>query len=366
MNSNMPKPHLPYLQREKTRHGVTAWYVRLNRQSPRIRIHGLYGSEQFMAEYQAAIAGTPVLKKSLVAHKGSLRWLVDQWRESSDWHMTAASTKRQRDNILAHILDANGTLPFAQVDESAITAGRERRMKTPFAANNYLKTMRGLFGWAKEMKMIAHNPAAKVKMLSRKTDGHEPWTEQDVEAYRKRWPVGTRARVAMEVLYWTMLRRGDAVRLGKQHIGSDGLARIKTEKNGKLAVVKIPEYFLEILKSGPVGDLTFIVSTKNTPYKKESFGTIFRKWCRDAGISKSPHGFRKTGATEIADGGGSEMEIQNSLSHASGAESAVYTRTARQTALAIRAMEIRTKNNSIPAPFSEIPAPKNNKGKSNA
>ena len=48
-------------------------------------------------------------------------------------------------------------------------------------------------------------------------------------AYEKRWPVGTRQRIWLDVLLYTGLRRGDAVRLGRQHV-RDGVATIKSEK----------------------------------------------------------------------------------------------------------------------------------------
>lgn len=366
MNDPMPKPHLPYLQREITRHGKTKFYVRLSRQSPRIRINGEYGSEQFTAEYRAAIAGTPVIRKSLKPQKGSLRWLADQWRDSSDWHMTASSTKRQRDNILSHILDNNGTLPFVQVDEAAIISGRERRMKTPFAANNYLKTMRGLFGWAKEKRLIAHNPAANVKLLSRITSGHEPWTDDDVAKFREHWPLGTRQRVSLEVLFWTGLRRGDAVRLGRQHVGRDGIARLKAEKTGKALSVPLAGLLLEALKAGPTGDLTFIVGSTGQSYAKESFGTRFRKWCDAAGVSKSAHGLRKLAAIQVAEGGGSELQLQSLFGWSTNEQSGVYTRNARREQMAVEAMQKREENVSIPAPEKPLPHKKKTKGNSNA
>jgi hypothetical protein len=50
----MPRPRPHYLLRERTRHGLTVWYVRKG-DGPRIRIHGEYGSAAFMAEYRAAV-----------------------------------------------------------------------------------------------------------------------------------------------------------------------------------------------------------------------------------------------------------------------------------------------------------------------
>lgn len=366
MNFDMVRNRKPHLQHEKNRHGKWAWYVRLNRQTPRIRIHGEYGSDQFNAEYAAAVAGTPVHQPFSKPHKGSLRWLVDRWKESSDWHMTASSTKRQRENILLHVLAGNGEKPFVQITDADILAGRERRMKTPFAANNFLKTMRALFTWAKSVKLVTVNPVLEVPFLPRRTEGHEPWTIADVGSYRSKWEIGTRQRLAMEVLLWSGLRRGDAVRLGRQHLVSDDMLRIKTEKTDVVVSVKVSASLAEILKAGPTGDLAFIVGEHGRPMAKESFGTIFRQWCNAAGVSKSAHGLRKFAAIALAEAGGTEMELQAAFGWTTNSQSSVYTRNASRDKLSADGMAKREGNNFIPAPSNVIPAPIKHKGKSNA
>ena len=64
-----------------------------------------------------------------------------------------------------------------------------------------------------------------------KGGGFPVWTEEPVSAYQRRWPIGTRQRV------W--LRRGDAARLGRQHV-RNGVATIKTEKSGFELEVTLP------------------------------------------------------------------------------------------------------------------------------
>jgi integrase len=355
LNHDMPRPHLPYLQRETGR-GKTFWYVRTSRETPRIRIHGEYGSDRFNAEYQAAISGSPVVRKSLTtAHKGSLKWLADKWRESSDWHMKADATKRQRENILHRIMQDNGDLPFTKIKDSDIVDGRERRMKTPFAANNYLKTVKALFAWAKSMKLVSVDPAKDVELLSRKTEGHEPWTANDVDLYRACWPLGTRQRVAFELLYTTGLRRGDAVIVGRQHIGKDGRIRIKTEKTGHAIAIRIVPALASVLGVGPIGDLAFITGEKGGPLTKESFGTQFRHWCDKAGVSKSAHGLRKLAAIETAEGGASEMELNASFGWSTKEQSSTYTRNAQAEKLADQAAEKRAGNKSIPEQNMTLP-----------
>ena len=231
----------------------------------------------------------PVVRENRTTQKGSLRWLVAQWKASSDWMVLKASTRRQRENILLNVLDKNGNLPFAQVDEMAIVEGRERRAATPSAANNYLKVMRALFSWAKEMRFMAENPAASVKFIPNQTNGHEPWNAGDVEAYRARWAIGTRQRLAFEIYYWTGLRRGDACVFGRQHIGRDGKVRLRMEKTGDLIEFDMPQQLAEIIAQSPCGDLTYISTSHGKPYVKESLGNEFRAWFTTELIDHRPY-----------------------------------------------------------------------------
>jgi site-specific recombinase XerD len=108
----------------------------------------------------------------------------------------------------------------------------EKRRHTPFAANNFLKTMRALFRWAVDADLVNADPTTGVKMFSKQTDGFVAWTEDNVAAYQETWPLGTRERLAMELLLHTGFRRGDIVRVGRQHI-REGFISLVTEKTGE-------------------------------------------------------------------------------------------------------------------------------------
>lgn len=349
---DMTKTRLPYTLHEKNRHGNFSWYFRRNKASKRIVLRGEYGSDQFMADYAAAVSGAPsdTDVKIFSSKKESLLWLVAEWKKSSSWMATRPTTRRQRENILLHILENNGDLPFAQVDELAILQGRERRAATPSAANNYLKVVRALFGWAKEMRHIASDPTVDVKFIVNKTDGHEPWNADDVEAYRKRWEIGTRQRLTFEVFYWTGLRRGDACRFGRQHIGRDGVVRLRMEKTEEVVSFELPGQLVSIIAATPCADLTFISTGIGRPFTKESLGNAFREWCAAAGIKKSAHGIRKLAASEAAQAGASEAELKALFGWQTNNQSLVYTRSARNTGMATSALEKRGGNVSSANP----------------
>ncbi len=332
----MPK-RLPHLHKERTRHGTICWYVRIDRGS-RIRVLGTYGSEEFMANYRAAVMGGPATAPpdKPEADPRTLAWLVSQWMLSSDWARGSAATRRQRENILRHVLDASGSVPFKAIRKKHIIEGRERRKETPFAANNFLKTVRALFGWAVSVGMIEENPTLGVATLKAKTDGHRTWTTDDVEAFRRRWPLGTRERVAFEVLLNTGLRRGDAVRIGPGHVRDEVLS-IRAEKTDVQLYVPILPTLRAALDAGPVGRTTFIASAGGERMPKESFGNWFKDACVAAGVEGSAHGVRKLAATMVAESGGSEKELQALFGWRSPQQSQVYTRDADKRRLALRA-----------------------------
>jgi site-specific recombinase XerC len=226
----MPRPRPPHLQRQVTQHGKAVWYVRIGK-GPRIRIRADFGTPEFDAEYQAAISGTPRPKKGAPA-TGTLAWLVARYREVSEWTSLSPATRKQRENILVNVLETAGDKPFVKIAKATIVAGCERRAKTPAQARHFLTTMRGLFGWATKAGLAKNDPTTGIETpRPKKSEGFITWTEEHVEAYEQSWPIGTRQRVWLDVLLYTGLRRGDAVRFGRQHV-RDGVGTIKTEKAG--------------------------------------------------------------------------------------------------------------------------------------
>ena len=200
----MPKKRPPYLQRQVTRHGKVVWYVR-KRPNPRVRIRGEYGSPEFMEAYMAAVNGQE-MPKIVKTSPNSLRWLVEQYRKSSEWLSLSPATKKQRENILSHVLDKAGDVPYQAITKKVITASRDERAATPAQAGNFLKTMRGVFNWAVDAEYIEKNPCDGVKAPKLNNSlGFEAWTEEDVDKYEAKWPEGTKERVWLHVLLYTGL-----------------------------------------------------------------------------------------------------------------------------------------------------------------
>jgi len=139
-----------------------------------------------------------------------------------------------------------------------------------------------------------------------------------VDRYQAYWPLGTIQRVWLDVMLFTGLRRGDAVRIGRSIAGpyavknaageieTKTVATLRTEKGGFRIVVTLPilPILAKTLEAGPTGEMAFICGANGKPLKKTSFGNMFKEACVAAGVNeskKAAHGVRKIGATTAAD-----------------------------------------------------------------
>ena len=165
-----------------------------------------------------------------------------------------------------------------------IRAGRERELR-PRTPPRFLKAMRGFFGWAVETGLVATDPTKGVKMLAEKNQfGFHTWTEEELERFEAHWPLGTRERLAFDLLLYTGLRRGDAVRVGRQHV-RDGCITIFTEKHrkgrrGEQVTIPILQPLAELIAATKTGDLTFLVTEFGRPWGEGAIGNWFKDVCR--------------------------------------------------------------------------------------
>lgn len=340
MTEDMPRPRPPHLHRETTRHGKVTWYVRIGK-GKRVRLRSPYGTPEFEAEYRVAVEGKPAPKPSKAA-AGTLQWLYERYRETDAWRSLSEATRRQRENIFVGVMAKSGAAKAATINRASVVRARDERSGTPAQARNFLDAMRGLFRWALSAQHVKVDPTNGIENPARpKTGGFPVWTEDDVESYQARWPLGSKERVWLDVLLYTGLRRGDAVRLGRQHI-RDGIATLATEKSQGEVVVAIPilPVLQRTLDAGPCGNLAFICGDRGSPLTKESFGNLFKDACIKAGLkNRSAHGVRKIGATRAANNGATVAQLEAIFGWRGGGMASLYTRQADRARLAKEAME---------------------------
>lgn len=335
----MPRRRLPHVQREVDRHGNVRWYFRRARGGKRHRLPDDYGSPAFVEAYHAALAERPVA--ALRATPGTLEWLVMRYKASAVWSALEPSTRAVRDRLLARLVARAGKAPVAGITRAHVQAGLDERRDKPEAANAFLKTMRQLLDYGIQIDAVRENVAKNVKALKSTRGGHPPWTVAEIEAYEARHPVGTKARLAFDLLLYTGLRKADVVLIGRRHLVDDVLQIVphKTRKRTGVTVHQrvAAELLTSIAATTVTGTETFIVTDYGRPFTANGFGNWFRERCDEAGVSKSAHGLRKAGAMRAAENGATVHELMALFGWVNLKEAELYTREADRKRLALAA-----------------------------
>jgi site-specific recombinase XerD len=207
------------------------------------------------------------------------------------------------------------------------------------AARKLRKELRRFFGFAVKLGWLPKNPVDESQPIkvapSERSTGYYTWTEEDIARYRTRWPLGTKQRLAMELILWTDQRKVDAIHLGRQHV-RDGKFVLRQSKTGKRLILPIAPPLAAAIEAMPVSDaMCFIVTEWGRPFSVKGFGGWFRDQCDAAGLPKcTAHGLRKATMRRMAELEMPNKSMKSVSGHSKDDEVARYTEAANQERLA--------------------------------
>lgn len=351
--------------------GILRFYFRRGK-AKKIPLPGVPGSDEFNEVYYRALKGEIKIDAAgpKLAGKGTLRWLCEQYYGSAEFKQLDAKTRHVRRQILeacwAEPTKPGSSKKFEDMPLAAFTAKsvrvlRDRKADFKEAANGRVKALRQVFKWAASpsVELVAANPARDIPYFKSGSEGFHSWEIDEVERFEERHPVGTKARLALALLIYTVQRRSDVVLFGKQHV-RDGVLKFTQHKgrNKKPITLEIPIHpnLQRIIDNSPCGDLTFLVNEFGNGFTSNGFGNWFRKRCDEAGLPQcSAHGLRKAASSRMADRGATEHQIMSMTGHQTSKEVTRYTKAARQKVIARSAVNLladddeadRTENKTV-------------------
>ncbi|TFV75928.1 integrase [Bradyrhizobium frederickii] len=335
---------LKYICEDVDRHGNVRCYVRAPGKR-KVRIRAMPGTPEFMEEYQAAIttAAEAPLRQADEAKRGSFRYLCIRYYSSAAYKALDVSTRNWQRRALDEIAQDHGAKQVATMQARHVRRLRDAKTETPAAANQRLKALRALFTWANEAEETSVNPTIGVRKLKYQSDGHHTWTDDEIQRFHERHPLGSQARLALDLLRYTTGRREDAPRLGRQHV-RDGRIRFRQAKNEHRNPVDIdipvhPALAESIAAAKVTSNMTFLLTEFGKPFTANGFGNKFKDWCRQADLPHcSAHGIRKATLTKLAERGATPHEIMAVGGHRSLEEVERYTAKARRSTMADSAL----------------------------
>lgn len=325
----------------KDRHGN--WHLRYRKQGrPTYYFQHKFGTEEFRAELDQLRAGeTPAQKaerSALRAKPGSFSALIAVYYGTPAYTGLAPSSKKTYRSTLERFREKHGEKQVATIERKHIKAIIGAMAETPAAANKLLDKLRILMALALDEGWRKDNPTIGLKGYSKKTDGFHTWTEDEIEKYEQRHPIGTKARLAFDLMLYTGQRRSDMIKMGRQHV-SAGRIHVRQKKTGAMLSLPIHPNLAKSIAAAPTGDLTFLVTEYGRPVSAAGIGNKMRDWCDEAGLPNcAAHGLRKAAARRMAEAGASNQQIKAVTGHTTDTEVARYTAAADQAKLADQAI----------------------------
>jgi site-specific recombinase XerD len=315
----------------KDRHGKTRYRFRRKGHKPH-NFRAMPGTEAFREESAEATAAIlePGAGRAAAYSYGAL---IESFYRSKAWNAMRDSSRQTYRGIIERFRAKNGDKDARAITAAAIDAKLANMAETPAAANNLRKALKRLHRHAVKLGWRADNPVDH-------TDGYKAgpgwhcWTEAEIAAYRARWALGTRERLAMELLLDTALRESDAVTVGRQHRQGDEL-HLHHGKNDSSTVVPIGAQLDAAMAAFDSGNMTYLATQYGRPFTPKGFYNWFKRACVKAGLAHcSPHGLRKAQSRRLAESGATALEGRAVTGHKTDREFAHYAESADKRALA--------------------------------
>lgn len=334
MGRRMTTIRLKYIKEYRSG-GQTYRYFRRRGCVP-VQLPGNPGSREFNAAYEAALNEKPSPASS--HDPGTLGRLIAEYYRSVDFANLKPNSRSSYRIVLDPISRQHGHRLVRDM-------GRENARKIvetigatkPGMANLTRAILKRVLRYAVDRGWRNDNPAAGIAPY--KIGTRHTWTDEQLTAFEKRWPLGTRERLDYATLLYSGQRGGDVVKMQRPAPKATTI-KVKQQKTGAELVIPIHPKWREAINTCPALGLSLIGDGRGKPIKRQALTLRVRKAAK---LAKLPpeckaHGLRKALMRELAETGRTSKQIAAMSGHKSLKEIERYTAAADQERLAGQAM----------------------------
>ena len=302
------RPKLRYLNRYVRRGKLYAYYRRDGHQH---RIEGEVGTAAWHKDYARIHEMFEKAGKGS-AKPGTFAALVEAYMESPDYQGLKPKTKASYRLELDFLREELGVAKVGTVTLQVMAKMRDKvaDTRTPRKAVEVVKAFKVLYRFGREDGLVQENLAKDLrKPRTYKSDPWRPWTAEELEIFfldaRPVW------RRAAAILLYTGLRRGDARKLQRMHIGREFI-EFTTSKTGREVCIPLHgDLAEELVKPLPVESLYLIAGERGQQLCPDWISHGIRKECKRLGMEDPPpvHGLRKNAVARLKEVGCTDDEI---------------------------------------------------------
>jgi integrase len=353
----MAQIDLPYLWAAKGRGGRLYWYYRRGNltvpiKSPEGR-RLASGDVGFMEAYERIHASFEIARRPAPS-TGTLSDLINKYRADVEYRQLKPTTWANYDRWLNWLAEHHGHRRIADFPREAALQMRKEHMATPSAANRLLKVLNLILNYAEEHPLALGlpkgwlNPLHRIKRL-KEGEGHIPWEEDEIDAFRARWPSETPVRVMFELFLNTGQRGIDIATMKRTHYRCGEISVVQ-EKTGERVRIPVADDLRAVLDpwlaSGQ--DEMFFPTAPGRSIAPNYMRKVMRDAIRIAGLpeTRTLHGLRYTFATRASELGMDYPTIESIVGHKTQEMASKYTKKRRRSRLAIVTWNVGLKRRS--------------------
>jgi integrase len=299
------------------------------------------------AGFEQPAAARPATKTGTIGH------LVDTYRASPEFKRRKPKTRRDYGRYLDLLKEQHGHRSIAKLPRDAVFAIRDAYQDTPRTANYIVAVLRLILSFAEDRKQtfglpqLWVNPARRPKTLET-GEGHRPWEEVEIAAYREHWYEVTLERVIFEAFLNTGQRGEDVAPMIHQQYfrGEIAVAQEKTKKRVWIPASDDPREVLDPWLELHTHVVLFPTPT-GRPLKVDHMRHLMRDAMRAAALPDdcTLHGLRYTFATRAIELGLDWQTIESIVGHKTSEMAFKYTQQRRSARLAIATLNSVRKRN---------------------
>ncbi len=316
------------------------------------------GSAEFHRAYAAIIDGGAAEAEGIQSpakiNPRTFDDLVVRYKKTLRWQKKKARTQLVQGRILERFCDRRdkqgrryGEKPIASVTVTWLENVLGTLWETPAAANVLRKTLALIMDQAIRMDWRTDNPVRLTDSYE-EGEGIHDWTDEEIDQYRAAHPLGTMARLTLELALNTAARRCNVNKIERDHIRNGRIIvdHVKGNNETEVRMMATTKAALDALPAAPI---KFLVITQfGKPFTDAGLGNRMRAWCDTAGLPHcSIHGLRKAMSRQLAESGATDAEGQAITGHKKAETFAYYRAKANRTALADRAVSNLELHNDV-------------------
>jgi integrase len=283
------------------------------------RLVGEYGSPEFIASYNKAIAS------KVVAPEGRLQALIQAYQKTEDFRGLRDRTRVDYIKHIAKIEQSLGDMPI-----KALADPRTRGILLEWRDELALSSKRGadytfsvlakILSCAKNRGKITINPCERAVRVYHGTRVDFVWSEEDEAAFLA--TAAPHLHLPLVMGLWTGQRQGDLLRLpwsayDGTHITLRQSKSVRRRRRPVYVKIPVGAPLKAMLDATPRQSPIILVNSDGRPWTSDGFRTSFFKARDAAGISGLTfHDLRGTAVTRLALVGCTEPQIAAITGHA--------------------------------------------------